>query len=174
VNETGDVMKNLRTVPVLLVCLALSGCGDYSVSDRNVKETLSGKDVVGTWMLSTNTVRLLARDGFHFPTTDAPKISFAPDGRCLFQSVYAAGSKHHYLSANGRWSLEHDTEGDSSVTKKNAIHLELRSGTEASQMWLNFARENGEMVLWNTYGDPGKSEFIEYRRAMNGGAPPRR
>src|SRR5882762_5192639 len=108
-----------------LLSVGLTGCGAYFAPDRNVKEMLAEKDVVGTWSMSTNSLALLVRDGFRSVPTNHYTITFGADGTCLFQSVESSASKHRYVSATGTWKLEHDTQGDSKVKKKNALRLEL-------------------------------------------------
>lgn len=146
----------------LLLCLTLTGCGAYFAPDRNVKETLADKDVIGTWSMSTNSLALLVRDGYRPASTNPYSITFSADGTCLFQSVESFASQHRYISVSGTWKLEHDSQGDSNIKKKNTIRVELPvDGADHIQHW-NFAREHGMLILWNYHGDPDQWEFIEY------------
>ena len=155
-------MPSMRSNLILLaLCVALTGCG--ADPDRNVKETLFEKDVVGTWKMSTNSLGLLVRDGFRSNPTHRYTITFGTDGTCVFESVESL-DKHRYVSASGTWRLEHDTQGDSNVKKKNALKLELRVDGERHIHYLNIAKENGVLILWNYHSDPDLWEFIEYGR----------
>ena len=122
------------------------------------------KDVIGAWKMSIESVAPLVRDGFHSEPTNECRIIFNPDGTCLFQSVYSFARQHRYLAVIGSWRLEHDTNGDSNIKKKNALRLELLIEGANHLSHLNFAREDGVLVLWNYHGDPDQWEFVEYRR----------
>ena len=146
----------------LLLCLTLTGCGAYFAPDRNAKEALADKDVIGTWSMSTNSLALLVRDGFRPAATNRYSITFSADGTCSFQSVESFASQHRYVSVSGTWKLEHDTQGSSNIKKVNALRLELLfDGVDHIQYW-NFAREHGVLILWNYHGDPDQWEFVEY------------
>ena len=69
-----------------------------------------------------------------------------------------------YVDASCHWQLEHDTMGDSNVTKKNALSYTVRAGGLIHHRYLNFARDGGEVLMWNYYGDPDLWEFMEYHR----------
>lgn len=153
-----------RYLAVYLLCVLITGCGSYFAPDRNVKELLSENDVVGSWKLSAESLVPLVRDGFRSESTNECRIVFNPDGTCVFQSVFSFTRQHRYLAAKGFWRLEHDTTGNSNIKKKNALSLELMIEEANHVSYLNFAREDGVLVLWNYHGDPDQWEFIEYRR----------
>lgn len=127
-----------------------------------MKETLADKDVIGTWSMSTNSLALLARDGFPAAATNHYSITFSEDGTCSFKSVESFASQHRYVSVGGTWKLEHDTQGNSNIKKKNAIRLDLPVDGGWHFEHLNFAREHGVLILWNYHGDPDQWEFVEY------------
>lgn len=152
----------MRPHLAILLCLTLTSCGAYFAPDRNVKETLVDKDVIGTWSMSSNSLTLLVRDGFRAAATNHYFITFSADGTCSFQSVESFPGKIRHLSVSGTWKLEHDTQGDSNIKKKNAIYLKLPVEGGRYGKYLNFAREHGVLILWNYHGDPDQWEFIEY------------
>jgi len=127
-----------------------------------VKELLADKDVIGTWSMSTNSLALLTRDGFRGTPTNHYTIAFLTDGTCSFQAVESFASQHRYVAVRGTWKLEHDTQGDSNIKKKNTIRLELPVDGARHIQHLNFAREHGVLILWNYHGDPDQWEFVEY------------
>ena len=147
--------------------LVLTGCGAYLPPDRNVTDTLGEREVVGTWKMCSNSVALLIHDGFPANLTNRYTITFNADGTCRFQSVESFGNKNRFVAGNGTWKLEHDTQGDSNIKKKNALEFELRvegqSDNEHLNEYLNFTRENGALILWNYHSDPDLWEFIEYK-----------
>jgi hypothetical protein len=158
-------MKRLYSYLILsLFCVAFVGCGRYFAPDRNVKETLVEKDVIGKWRLKTSSSQLLVRDGFRSDPTNRCTIMFNADGTCFFHSVESFGGTNRYFSGGGTWRLEHDTQGDSNIKKKNAVRLELPVNGERKIQYWNFAKEKGVLILWNSYGDPDEWEFLEYER----------
>lgn len=154
-----SVSRHRMRQPIsLLLCLALTGCGAYFAPDRNVKEKLADKDVIGAWSMSTNSLALLVRDGFRAAPTNRYTITFLANGTCSFQSVASFAGQHRYVPVNGTWKLEHDTQGK----KVNTLRLELPfDGVDHIQYW-NFARDHGVLILWNYHGDPDQWEFVEY------------
>ncbi len=148
----------------LLFAIAfLAGCG---LPDRNLKETLSDADVVGTWKLTEDSLGLLTRDKFQSAPSHLNTITFRPDGTCTFASVSDEFQGGTYTVVDGTWRLEHDTNGDSNVRKRNAIRMELHpKPNHTEQRYFNFDRDDRKQLkLWNYYGDPDQWEFIEYSR----------
>ena len=64
----------------------------------------------------------------------------------------------------GKWKLEHDTTGGSNIKKKNTIQIDLAIANGTHTRYLNFAKENETLVLWQFYGDPDSWEFMEYKK----------
>lgn len=154
-----------RGILLLFSCVTLlGGCG---LPDRNLKEALSDKDVIGTWKLTEDSLRLLTRDKFQTDPSHLYTITFRPDGTCTFASVAVEFQGGSYTVVDGTWRLEHDTNGDSNVRKRNAIRMELHpKPTQTEQRYLNFDRDDRKQIkLWNYYGDPDQWEFIEYSRS---------
>ena len=160
----------MRQIILLLLSAVVSGCGPGAAPDRNVKETINAKDVLGSWRMSTNSLALLVGDGFRPGPTNQYTIDFKADGSCIFQSVESFPSQHRYVSARGTWKLAHDTGGDSNIKKKNTLRLALLVNGEEHIQYLNFARESGVLILWNVFtpwndhAEPAPWPYIEYRR----------
>jgi len=146
---------------VTLSTLTLSGCGNYFMPDRNVREQLAVDVVVGTWELTQGSLKLLARDGFRDDQPRRYELSFKPDGTCSYDSVLDL-REIEYLSTPCAWVLEHDTRGNSNIKKKNALRLDFPVHGTTFRMYLNFAREDGRLLLWEYHRDPDSWEFIEY------------
>lgn len=148
---------------VLLVGALLTSCG---LPNRNLNETLSEKDVIGTWKLTQDSLRLLTRDKFRSDPSHLYTITFRLDGTCTFASVSDEFQGGTYTVVDGTWRLEHDTTGDSNLRKRNAIQMKLRPKSDHTvERYLNFDRDKRkQLILWNYYGDPDQWEFIEYIR----------
>ena len=160
----------MRHIISLLLSVVVTGCGAHVAADRNVKQTIKMKDVLGSWRMSTNSLALLVRDGFVAAPTNLYAIDLRADGTCLFQSVESFSPQHRYVSATGTWKLEHDALGDSNIKKRNVLRLELLVDREGHTQYLNFARENGTLILWNVLvrwtQNAGSNDwpYIEYGR----------
>jgi hypothetical protein len=107
---------------VFCMTTLLAGCG---LSDRNLKETLSEKDIIGTWKLTEQSLRLLTRDKFRPNPSHSYTITFRSDGTCTFASVKDNFNDGKYLVSEGTWQLEHDTMGGSTNRKRNALRMRL-------------------------------------------------
>src|SRR4051812_6583208 len=97
--DTYDQM--IRHLPIAILCVSVAGCGNYFAPDRNLKEPLTQKDVIGTWKISTNSLALLVRSGFQAAPTNQYTIAMNPDNTCSFQSVDSFAGKHRYTSVTG-------------------------------------------------------------------------
>jgi hypothetical protein len=142
-----------------------SGCGRDVMLGRNLKEKVEESQVAGTWMLAKQTIQFFKRDGLQVDTNLNYEIEFKPDGKCSFQPPFP----YQGLKGEGSWKLEHDgtaygktTSGSTKITQiKNMIRINF---SDNSVFGLGFAKENGELILWNSYGSPDNLEFIEYRK----------
>jgi hypothetical protein len=149
---------------ILLFSAMTTGCGRYFAPDRNVKETLTDGDVIGTWKMTTNSLALLTRDGFRSDPAQTYTITFRKNGTCLFQSVEEFAQKGTYVSASGVWKLGHDIKPGGNAKVKNLLQMELDVDRATHFRDLGFTREHGVLMLWEFYGDPDEWEFIEYAR----------
>ena len=119
-------------------------------------------ELIGVWIHTSDTKRIIARDK---PSGTRPlkcHITLHKDGTCDFDSVYGHYKSFAYRKSSGRWTLEHDTEGNSNRRKKNAIAFDINASGFAGNMYLNLKEKNGKLILWAWYGDPDSREFIEY------------
>ena len=147
-----------------MLCALVSGCGRYFAPDRNVKETLSDNDVVGRWKITKTSLDLLARDGFKSESNQTYTISFNKDGTCAFQTVELFSEKPNYISTNGTWKLEHDIKRYEHKPTKNELKFEFVFNGVRHLHKLDFARQDGKLLLWEFYRDPDEWEFMEYAR----------
>ena len=159
-------MRQICIVMIAVVCLALTGCGRLTpLPDRNLKRKVADTDVVGTWKLTSQSLGQLTRDGYIVDPSHALSITFHADGTLEFASVMDGISGWGtYVEGLGNWALEHDTSGDSNIEKMNALRLDIGGAEVIDRRYLNFAEEDGQLLLWNYYGDPDSWEFMEYER----------
>lgn len=154
-------------IPALLLLAALcSGCPrPLWLPDRNLTSRVERSDVVGKWALTTNSLGLLARDGFNADEHSAYTIDFRTDGTLAYQSVLAGFHTGTYLNIQGTWELQHDTKAHSNIRSKNAIEMTLNAPNMTYSRGLLFDKDKHGLILWEYYGDPDSWEFMEYRKA---------
>ncbi|MEM6855227.1 MAG: hypothetical protein AAF593_12540 [Planctomycetota bacterium] len=135
----------------------------FPLPDRHLERVVTDSEVVGVWRLTEESLELLTRDGF-VPASNSYTLTFHADGSLQFDSIIDEFRGGTYRSSQGTWRLAHNTMGDSNVEKTNVIEIQLRSGQAVQHRTLNFDEEDGQLVLWNYYGDPDSLEFMEYQR----------
>jgi hypothetical protein len=122
------------------------------------------EDLIGVWIHTPSTERIIAR---YKPSGTRPTkchLALYRDGTCDFDSVYGRYDSFAYRKTSGNWILEHDTEGNSNIRKKNAIAFDMKSREFAGNMYLNITEKKGKLILWEWHGDPDSREFIEYMK----------
>ena len=161
----------MKTMPMLaiLLALAMAGC-NAPLPDRSLKQYVSENDVVGTWELTADSMKLLERDGYNRVSNAPNVVVFLADGTCTFNTVLDEFKGGTHYNVQGKWVLERDTMGDSTIRKKNAIRMDLKSPATTYQKYLNLDRRGGRLILWSFYGDPDSWEFMEYEKAANAGS----
>lgn len=155
-----------RLLFVLLCCIILGGCGNYFAPDRNVKRKVTESEIIGTWRMTPDSLTLLKRDGFRSEPAHAYTITLNADGTFRFASVVDGFHGLRYVDVKGTYVLEHDTNGNSNIHKKNVLKIMIRAEGASQDCYLNFAEEDGSLLLWSYYGDPDLWEFIEYERGV--------
>ncbi|MHC4167440.1 MAG: hypothetical protein ACYSWQ_10820 [Planctomycetota bacterium] len=128
----------------------------------DLRRYVTQEELVGVWVPTAATQRIIAKEE---PSGTEPLkcyITLHADGTCEFDSVYDHHYSPAYRKSPGTWTLEHDTEGNSNVRKKNAIAFDMESKEFAGNMYLNLKEKKGKLVLWEWHGDPDSWEFIEY------------
>ena len=151
---------------LILSCAILFGC-DRSLPDRSLKEYVSETDVVGKWKLTPESLALLTQFGFKEKPEHKYSIVFHPDGTCEYHTVVGYFEDIAYYEVAGSWELEKDTMGNSNYIKKNALRIEISTPNMDYTRYLNFDKKEGQIILWNYYGDPDSWEFLEYEKIKN-------
>lgn len=155
---------------IVAMGVVLVGCGSYFAPNRNISDRLDDSVVPGTWQLTKRSLQLLTREGLQFNSAHRYAITFRPDHTCDFASVRHWFDKPEYLAVPCTWLLEHDTPGDSNVRKVNALRLQLPTRDGPYTQYLNFAREDGRLLMWEYLGDPDLWEFVEYYKTEAAGS----
>ena len=155
----------MRLFVALVLGVLSGGCGGYFAPDRNISDRIEESAVLGAWRLTARSLELLKRDGLKADASHKYLLTLNLDHTCEFASVLDSLSEPTYEAVPCRWTLEHNTRGDSNVWKANALRLELERAGVDYTLYLNFSREQDRLVLWNYLGDPDLWEFIEYSRA---------
>jgi hypothetical protein len=156
---------NMRFFVALVLAALSGGCGGYFAPDRNISDRIEESVVLGTWRLTARSLELLKRDGLKADASHKYLVTLNIDHTCEFASVLDSLIEPTYVAMPCRWTLEHDTAGDSNVRKANALRLEVEAADANHTLYLNFARERDTLILWNYLGDPDLWEFVEYSRA---------
>jgi hypothetical protein len=123
--------------------------------DRNISDQIAAKDIVGTWALTDESLKLLKANGYQSPQGSEHTIQLKPDGTCVFRSAVVNLMDATYFELNGKWELKHGTIVDG---MKVANELWIDSGT------FGITRENGHLRFFSFYGDPDAWQFMEYTR----------
>ena len=144
-----------RRVGLLFLSLLVSGCGSYCAPNRHIRDRVSDSAVVGTWRLTEDSLRNAVRDGFRREPSHRYTISFNPDHTCDFASLDLFQSS--YISGPCTWRLEHDVDGGA---RANRLRIDVRPPAREF-LELDFAREDGVLILWQYYSDPDLWQFLE-------------
>jgi len=103
-------MKSVSIALLVVAVSVLAGCGRYFTPNINLDRYATKEEIVGTWQLLPSTLQLATRDGYKPLQSSVHKIEFRADGTCTFESITEWAEKATYLSTQGTWTLEHDTE----------------------------------------------------------------
>jgi hypothetical protein len=140
--------------------VVVSGCGSYCAPNRNIRDRIGESSVVGTWRLTEESLRNLAQDGFRRESSHRYTITFRADHTCELASVVVF-TESAYIVAPCTWRLEHDVDDGSTA---NRLQIEVHSQPRLFYS-LDFAREDGVLILWEYYSDPDLWQFLEYTRS---------
>jgi hypothetical protein len=153
-------MKSVSIALLVVAASVLAGCGRYFTPNINLDRYATKEEIVGTWRLLPSTLQLATRDGYKPSETLVHELEFRADGSCTFESITEWAQKATYLSMQGTWTLEHDTERKGERKRKNELKLTL--GSQGLEFYLT--EEDGKVLLWYWWGDPDSWEFIKYEK----------
>jgi hypothetical protein len=153
----------LIAILVPLACVMfLTACGDDALT-RHMTRPIGLNDVVGNWQLTKASLDLLIRDGYVEIPNQTYTITFNNDGWLSFESVLDDVKGGTYSKCPGTWRLHHDVTVDSEK-RANVVELQLLRTNNRHFLKLLVTEEDGNLRLWNSYGDAKLTEFIEYER----------
>jgi hypothetical protein len=166
-----DVLR-YRARPLVLWLVAASACGTYWMPDRNIRDQVPESAVVGTWRLTEESVQLAIHEGFRRAPEHRYTVTFRADHTCEFASIHTDNLFNYiYEVVPCTWKLKHDTPGLVDGRKANELMLTLNRGGTVFSTGLFFAREGGELILWDYFSDPDLWKFLEYRKYALGPRP---
>jgi len=91
-------------------------------------------------------------------------IEFNSDGWAKFESVLDDVRGGTFVKCLGTWQVRHDVIVDSEP-RTNVVEVALqRPNNSRYFMKLSVVEDEGDLRLWNTYGDAKLRERIEYER----------
>ena len=154
-----------RIVAILipLACaVSLAGCGE-DLPKRDVTRQVGLNDILGKWQLTKGSLELLQRDGYVAPPDQAYTIDFNKDGWLKFESVLDDVKGGSYTNCLGTWRLRHDVTVESEQ-RANVVELQLLRPNNRYFLKLSVTEEDGNLRLWNSYGESKLAEHIEYER----------
>jgi hypothetical protein len=155
------------TLPLVMLAALSGGCGSYFPPNRHISDRIEDAAVVGTWRMTERSLEHLERAGFKRKSPHDYRLTFNTDHKCEFASVLEWMGPPTYLKVPCTWRLEHDVEGFSNRSKANILRITFDLAGKPHGLDQNFAREEGELVLWQYHGDPDMWQFIEYTRAAS-------
>ena len=147
----------------VLLAASLVACGP----DRDVKDPVGDREVMGLWVVSLDTLEILRRDGFVPDENNPLYVNLHPNGSCGRFSAeldWNTGKPKVFLSSVCRWKHLRDAKIGANARQKNLIELRLEEGQGERSRHLHLGRRDGELFLWEFYGDPDNGEYVEYVR----------
>jgi hypothetical protein len=121
---------------------------------------VTAQEVVGKWVLSTNSMRAIIIDGFQPMKGEQLSIIIRSNGSCFFQQPVETrfGKKPvvGIVEGEGTWALKYDPKGHS----KNSLLLSSpKAGT-----YLSVASNANQIVLWKYWADPDEGIHLVYEK----------
>ena len=88
-----------RTLSLLLMLVVATGCGRYSMPNRDISDRLSPNQVEGVWQMTQESVDVLQAAGLNDESTRVYSIDLRGNRSCDFESVIDFGSEPYFVSA---------------------------------------------------------------------------
>jgi hypothetical protein len=146
---------------LILVCTILLGINSvgHTAPDINLQRYATTTEVAGEWSLVPKTLELARRSG-HSPEHGTPHdVWLKPWGDCLFNSIVESDGKVEYVESRGTWKLSHDNDSFKPSVSKNEIRIQL---PDRGEIRFYLTEDQGELRLWNYWGDQARWEFVQY------------
>ena len=153
-------MEYLILIFALAATVATSGCYVAAIPRFNViKHTVTTNELTGRWVLSAESRRSLAADGFAKKPGQEFTIVLRPDGSCSCHTVLQG----RYADKEGQWSIRYDPADH----YRNRLDFRFQDEYYALT---SVASDSSGMVLWQSWGDPDAGIDLVYRK-LEGGEP---
>jgi hypothetical protein len=162
-----------------LIIYVLAGCmvpilASCSLPDKKppfVHEFPKPEELVGTWKIDENSVKLLKEDNLlKLAKTSREDHMFIlrSDNTCYYRSYSGFSQYGRYISSEGTWKIVYSEldiyEGPSPV----AVSIELEpTDSNFVSLELMLKRENGKLVMWKFFSDPDRYRFINFHKVTN-------
>lgn len=142
----------------------LGACGLFLMPDRDVKERVEPRDLLGEWILTAPSRELLRRDGASIPDSRRGHMELAAGGTCRFSSFRRTPEITRLRSDDCSWSLRHGVKRTSESVIANIVEMEVRFEGVTYSWEMHLDRDERGLILWHFHGDPDLREFMEYVR----------
>lgn len=155
----------LRLGTVLAAAISLlTTVGCQRSEPRFLAREVAPEELVGTWVLRSESVHDLDAIGAHLgDERTSHRIELESDGGCDFQTflpenVQLTGPPPVLTSSRCRWKL-------SQSGAHQQLSIELLD-TRSNTIRYSFTQATGgELVIWQTIGDPDAWRYLEYSKA---------
>lgn len=143
------------TIMIMALALLASGC------DRHERVDVSSQNLSGVWHLTEESLRLYVADGLELSPGQEFTIDLRTDGTCRFASAWD-GFSPYYMEGVGSWECGKYNDGENYVS----LRYERYENGEmvVGGLDLNVATVDGELTLWEYYGDRDSLKYTEYRK----------
>ena len=148
----------MRYLSLLIIFTLLSSCGRYFMPDKNLQRHVQKSEVIGTWIMTPESIKLMVRDGYVVDPTLKYQMIIRLDGTMSFDSVGTAYDNYPTIRAEGSYFIAHHEDGTTTLGT-NLWYNNIENNYHYS-----FAEEDGVLTLWEYHGDPDSWEFIEYTK----------
>ena len=162
-------MRRLAASFALVSAVLASGCWVSAIPRFTVlKRPVSSTELVGTWVLSEKSLKVIAVDGVIRNDGQEFEIILRADGSCSYRTILG----ERFVRKEGKWSLGYDS------SDYYRHRLDFQFGSEAVSR-MSIASDSEGLVLWESWGDPDEGIDLVYRQrkvaesegGTNGGGP---
>ena len=153
-------MKYLFLILALAAPVTTSGCYVAAIPRFNViKHSVTTNELAGCWVLSGESQKSMAVDGFARKAGQEFAILLRPDGSCSYHTALQG----HYVEKDGQWSIRYDP----SDHYRNRLDFKFEDEVVALT---SIASDSSGMVLWQSWGDSDAGNDLVYRK-LEGAEP---
>ncbi len=146
-------------VSMVVIAFGCSGCWYLAAVPRHteIKRPVTSQEIVGRWVLTTNSLKSVMVDGFTLTNGEEVVIAIRTNGSYSSHAVLLRwDEKRHVvdrMDKEGQWSLRYQPTNFFKNT------LELRNSVD---LWV--AQDSQKMILWSSWGDPDDGIDLVYEK----------